>query len=251
MGCTPVFRKDPGFKNEIKGRNTNLAFTISGKFPNQVQADPIGMSLVSGHTFDVIVTLTNGGAPVAGHQIDVFDFDINTGAGVLLGSGTTASTGKINIVCSPVYNVQGTEQSRFIKLVDETSGESQGYYLPIWFYVLMDVECPYPTVDMPTGYTSATACGAQAAGTSFVALPASMTCGTELLVYSTATGKMIQSPKLDTGPTTDDPYWNGSGKPSGSVGGCLSDAAMSHLGLGYSCSYSAPSGSYNVYWRFS
>lgn len=183
-----------------------MAYTVTGKFPNQVSGDPEGLSLVSGQNWDVVATVTNSGTPVGGHLVKVYDFDINTGASVLLGEGTTASSGstagEVNISCSPVYNVQGTDASRLIRLVDSTSGETQDYYIPIWFHVTMDVECPYPTVSQTHGYTSQTACGAQPAGYSFIALPAALTCGLDTYVYYG--GKTITTPKEDTGPVTNE-----------------------------------------------
>lgn len=65
---------------------------ITAKFPNQVQADTTGFSLVSGSSWGVIVTsLDVLGNPRGGDTIRVYDFDINTGASVLLGSGTVNS----------------------------------------------------------------------------------------------------------------------------------------------------------------
>lgn len=153
----------------------------------------------------------------------------------------------MNVDCSPVYNVQGEDSNRLIRIWDDSAGEYADYSIPILFHVNMTLECA----------TSGLACGS---ATEYVALPSTTaTCGQGVYVYTTSKGQLISTSVQDRGPgVTNDPYWNENGQPtwvnpSGyPVGMDGSSELWANLGFVSGVDYSC-SGGYgitSVYWRF-
>ncbi len=225
--------------------------TTIDSLPNQVSGDPTGTSIINAESFAVVVSVyDDSGNPAVDVSVVVY------ASGSPIGSALTNYLGQATIQCKALRGVSGTSSGRDITVSSEYGQTSVS--IPLWFPVTMTVECPYATVSQPEGYTQTTACGPQPDGKAFVALPAPLTCGTEVLVKSTVTGTHISVPVDDVGPyLTDNPYWNGSGVPANTenndAGLDASDGTWNALGLSgdFGCSYSNPFGNTGVLWRFS